>query len=218
MIRAFLPLCVSCHAKQSQQGPPCATVRCLSALPSSDAVLPSSDAFARPPKFVIIILAADSISVLQQQLQKVQALKRGYSQLHSCFLQHVSSLTREQQLDPPQKRGNIHEAAELETGNLDKPASTQEQPPNTTPPVMSPQPSAEGPSCEKTKVELLNSLRKQVDDLPSIARLEQSATSSVSLDQDRLDACAVLTGRKARYYVHQSTISVGRSSVHRGQV
>lgn len=99
----------------------------------------------------------------------------------------------------------------------DVPASTQE-PADKAGPMVSPQPSTEGPSGEDTRLELLKVLKQRLDDLPSIARLEQGAASSVALDQDRLDACAVLTGRKTRYYVHQTTISVGRTSVYRGQV
>lgn len=162
---------------------------------------------------------ADSIIVLQQQLQRVQELKSGYSQLHKRFSQHVSSLTREQQLEPPQKRAKAQQAAALDTGHQDMPASTGvQEPPDTAPPILSPHPSTEGPSSEETRRELLKALKHRLEDLPSIARLEQSAASCVALDQDRLDACAVLTGRKTRYYVHQTTISVGRTSVHRGQV
>lgn len=160
---------------------------------------------------------ADSITVLQQQLQRVQALKGGYSQLHNCFLQHVSSLTREQRLEPPAKRAKARSAAVLDTDKQEKPSGVHQQRPDTGP-IISPQSCTEGPQSEETRSNLLKALTQRLEDLPSMSKLEQSAASSVALDQDRLDACAVLTGRKARYYVHQTTVSVGRTSVQRGVV
>jgi hypothetical protein len=165
-----------------------------------------------------VVYLADSIWVLQQQLQRVQALKKGYGHLHNSFVQHVSSLTREQQLEPPQKRAKAQQAAALDTGNQGMPSITQEQPPNSAQPATFPQHSTDGSRGEDTRTELLKALKQRLDDLPLIAKLEQGAASSVALDQDQLDACAVVTGRKTRYYVHQTTISVGRSSVHKGKV
>lgn len=165
-----------------------------------------------------ILNPADSITVLQQQLQRVQELKSGYSQLHNCFLHHVSSLSREQPLEPPQKRAKARQTAVLDTDKQGLPSAPHDKPPDTGPPIMAPQPSTEGPSSEETRSNLLNVLKQRLEDLPSIARLEQGAASSVALDQDRLDACAVLTGRRARYYVHQTTVSVGRTSHYKGPV
>lgn len=148
----------------------------------------------------------------------MQALKRSYCQLHDCFLQHASSLSREQQLEPSQKRTKAQTQLDAQTRNRDTTSLKQENSTDVAQPNSSIQPGAQETGSEGSSTKLLTALKQRLDDLPSMARLEQNAASSTSLDQDRMDACAVLTGRKTKYYVHQTTVSVGRSSVQKGQV
>lgn len=159
--------------------------------------------------------------MLQLQLKRLRELKSGYKELHESLQKHVSALKGEDQQQTLKKRCKAG-SAELDTENQDHPAQPAPTDRLTTttaaPPALGGNTDSEQLRSEDTRKELLAAFDRHTGALASTAELERNAASAVALDLDRWDACAVLTGRKARYYVHQTTVSVGRSSILKGQV
>jgi hypothetical protein len=165
--------------------------------------------------------------VLQQQLQRLRELKSTYEDLHRNLINHVSALNKEDHSEPPNKRQKIA-SVELGAENQDRTAPCAGASELAAPATAAPSPTeahATAPNTDAgtsrnkdTATELLSAYERHSGTLVATSRLEQNAASALSLDLDGWDACAVITGRKSRYYLHQTTVSVGRSSILKGQV
>lgn len=149
------------------------------------------------------------ITVLQQQLQTVKDLKRQYEAAHSSFVKLVPDLV--------QLRSNTltsaapSDAAALLEHDIAAHHTVAANAPGT-------QNTTSGACRPGETDDLLNAMNKQVEGLGMTAKMEQTAAFVLATELDRRDACAVLTGKRSRYYVHQSTVSLGRTSVYKGKV
>lgn len=148
------------------------------------------------------------IPALQGQLQIIKDLKTQYEAAHSSFLSYMPETAHVRGTHPSSVVPR-DAAARVDGDDLLNHEATHT--PGT-------QPTCDNGCSPIEPDALLNAMSCQVRDLGATASMEQTAAFALATELDRRDACAVLTGQKTRYYVHQSAVSVGRTSVYKGKV
>lgn len=149
------------------------------------------------------------VPALQQQLRTIKDLKRQYKAAYSSFVNHLPDVAQLRENDPCSTAPN--DGLTFRGVGAPSPGTVE----TATQPAAAQSASSE--ACDASR-DILMSMRHQVDNLGSTAAMEQTAAFVLAAELDRHDACAVLTGTKSRYYFHQSTVSVGRTSVYKGKV
>lgn len=155
------------------------------------------------------------IPTLQKQLQIVKDLKSLYEDVHSSFAAKVPEKApiSDKKASGPVQRDEMshvrHDGGAPASSALSQQSGAQ---------VSETQAQLADSSNLSAHSNLLNAFKRQVHDLDRTASMEQTAAFVLATELDRHDALAVITGKKARYYVNQTTVSVGRTSVYKGRV